>query len=94
MNTRDTIHSQLEHLQMKYVGTGHADTTKFEWGSNIQRDTLASFIAHHPMLTYFSMAQNQATGRTKYALLDKMLAPVGPPPVTGEDEEVGSDDDD
>jgi len=25
---KDTLHSQLEHLQMKYVGTGHADTNK------------------------------------------------------------------
>ena len=25
---RYAIHSQLEHLQAKYVGTGHADTTK------------------------------------------------------------------
>ena len=23
-----TVHAQLEHLQQKYVGTGHADTTK------------------------------------------------------------------
>jgi hypothetical protein len=23
-----TLHSQVEHLQMKYVGTGHADTNK------------------------------------------------------------------
>jgi hypothetical protein len=28
MNTKDTIHSQLEHLQMKYAGTGHSDTSK------------------------------------------------------------------
>ena len=25
---RYAAHSQLEHLQTKYVGTGHADTTK------------------------------------------------------------------
>ena len=25
---RHAVHSQLEHLQAKYVGTGHADTTK------------------------------------------------------------------
>ena len=25
---RFSVHSQLEHLQAKYVGTGHADTTK------------------------------------------------------------------
>ena len=24
-----TVYSQQEHLQMKYVGTGHADTTKW-----------------------------------------------------------------
>jgi hypothetical protein len=25
------LQSQLQHLQMKYVGTGHADTSKHEW---------------------------------------------------------------
>ena len=25
---RESLNTQLEHLQMKYVGTGHADTTK------------------------------------------------------------------
>lgn len=25
---RETLQTQLEHLQMKYVGTGHADITK------------------------------------------------------------------
>jgi splicing factor 3B subunit 5 len=33
---------QLEALQARYIGTGHADTTKFEWSSNIQRDSYAS----------------------------------------------------
>ena len=31
---RYNIHSQLEHLQSKYIGTGHADTTKFDWLTN------------------------------------------------------------
>ncbi|KAK4890642.1 hypothetical protein LTR27_010681 [Elasticomyces elasticus] len=30
---------QLEALQNKYIGTGHADTTKHEWTSNIARDS-------------------------------------------------------
>ena len=34
MGERYNIHSQLEHLQSKYIGTGHADTTKFEWMTN------------------------------------------------------------
>lgn len=28
MKEKFNIQTQLEHLQMKYVGTGHADTTK------------------------------------------------------------------
>ena len=34
MGERYNIHSQLEHLQSKYIGTGHADTTKYEWLTN------------------------------------------------------------
>ena len=32
---RFNINSQLEHLQSRYVGTGHADTNRFEWAVNI-----------------------------------------------------------
>jgi len=38
MGERYNIHSQLEHLQSKYIGTGHADTTKWEWLTNQHRD--------------------------------------------------------
>ena len=31
---RFNILSQMEHLQSKYMGTGHADTTKFEWATH------------------------------------------------------------
>lgn len=41
---RYNIHSQLEHLQSKYVGTGHADTAKWDWLTNINRDSLASYL--------------------------------------------------
>ncbi|KAJ5085796.1 hypothetical protein N7532_010567 [Penicillium argentinense] len=40
----------LEALQAKHVGTGHADTTKKEWFDNIVRDTAHSFIGHQPLL--------------------------------------------
>jgi len=30
-----TLQSQLEHLQSKYHGTGNADTTKYEWATNM-----------------------------------------------------------
>ena len=31
-------------MQSKYIGTGHADTSKFEWLLNQHRDTYASII--------------------------------------------------
>ncbi|SMQ45779.1 unnamed protein product [Zymoseptoria tritici ST99CH_3D7] len=46
---------QLESLQNKYIGTGHADTTKHEWTSNIARDSYASFQGHPPLLHYMAI---------------------------------------
>ncbi|CAH2052942.1 unnamed protein product, partial [Thlaspi arvense] len=63
---RFNINSQLEHLQAKYVGTGHADLSRFEWGVNIQRDSYASYIGHYPMLAYFAIAENESIGRERY----------------------------
>ncbi|RRT74308.1 hypothetical protein BHE74_00004467, partial [Ensete ventricosum] len=63
---RFNINSQLEHLQAKYVGTGHADLSRFEWAVNIQRDSYASYIGHYPVLAYFSIAENESIGRERY----------------------------
>lgn len=32
------------------------------------------------MLSYAAVAENNAVGRTKFNMLEKMLQPVGPPP--------------
>ena len=66
---RFNINSQLEHLQSKYIGTGHADLTRFEWAVNIHRDSYASYVGHHPMLAYFAIAENEAVGRVRYNFL-------------------------
>ena len=71
--------AQLEHLQSKYVGTGHSDTTRHEWITNQQRDSYASYIAHHSMLHYFAIAENESVGRMRYKLLQRMVVPCGPP---------------
>ncbi|KAL8196069.1 hypothetical protein R6Q57_025069 [Mikania cordata] len=63
---RFNINSQLEHLQAKYVGTGHADMNRFEWAVNIQRDSFASYVGHYPMLSYFAIAENESIGRERY----------------------------
>ena len=80
MGDRYNIHSQLEHLQSKYIGTGHADTTKWEWLTNQHRDTFASYIGHFDMLNYLSVAENEAKARLKFNYLKKMVQPCGPPP--------------
>ena len=60
----------IQQLQSKYVGTGHADTTKFEWASTQHRDTLASNIGHSDMMSFIAVAQNDAMGRVRYQLLE------------------------
>ncbi|RLN74847.1 hypothetical protein BBJ28_00022290, partial [Nothophytophthora sp. Chile5] len=82
---RFNVNRQWEHLQAKYVGTGHADTTKFEWAVNQHRDTLASHLGHSDMLAFFAVAENEAIGRVRYNMLEKMLQPCGPPPQKEED---------
>ncbi|KAF2805121.1 splicing factor 3B, subunit 5 [Mytilinidion resinicola] len=72
---------QLEALQARYVGTGHADTTKFEWTSNIARDTYSSYIGHPPMLEYISLGMGQPREKVRAQMIDKMIQPVGKPPA-------------
>ena len=43
MGDRYNIFSQMEHLQSKYNGTGHADLTKWEWMVHTHRDSYARF---------------------------------------------------
>jgi splicing factor 3B subunit 5 len=67
-------------LKARYVGTGHADLSKYEWLTNQHRDTLSSHIAHYDQLSYYSVATNESIGRTKYEFLQKMIQPCGPVP--------------
>lgn len=77
---RFNINSQLEHLQSRYVGTGHADTNRFEWAVNIHRDSYASYYGHHTMLQYFAIAENESIGRVKYNMMQVSAAIFPTPP--------------
>ncbi|KAF4090528.1 hypothetical protein AMELA_G00053720 [Ameiurus melas] len=77
--------SQLEHLQSKYIGTGHADTTKWEWLVNQHRDSYCSYMGHFDLLNYFSVAENESKARVRFNLMEKMLQPCGPPADKPED---------
>ena len=76
---------QLEALQNKYIGTGHADTTKHEWTSNIMRDSYASFQGHPSTLLYMSVGMGTNVEAVRRHCMERMVLPVGPPPAT-EDE--------
>jgi len=61
---------QLEALQARYVGTGHADTTKFEWTSNIARDTYASYIGHPPLLQYMAVGMGDSREKVRVMMIE------------------------
>ncbi|KAK4164170.1 splicing factor 3B subunit 5/RDS3 complex subunit 10 [Cladorrhinum sp. PSN259] len=71
---------ELERLQSKYIGTGHPDTTSWEWKTNIHRDTSASIVGHPPLLSYLALAQNEPIAKVRAETIRKMLQPIGPPP--------------
>lgn len=71
-----------EQLKARYVGTGHADMSKYEWLTNQHRDTYASHIGHYDQLSYYAVARNESIGRLKLEFLERMVQPCGPPPPT------------
>ena len=85
MTERYNIYSQLEHLQSKYIGTGHSDTSRFEWLLNQQRDTFASYQGHQDLVNFFAIAENESKARIRFNLMEKMIQPCGPPPEKADD---------
>lgn len=71
---------QLEALQAKYVGTGHADTTRHEWTNNIVRDSYASYIGHPPLLQYMALGMGESKDIVRGQMIEKMVRGVGKPP--------------
>ena len=70
----------LEAMQARYVGTGHADTTKYEWTSNIVRDSYASYVGHPPMLSYMAVGMGEPKEKVRAAMIEKMVRGAGNPP--------------
>ena len=69
----------LEALQAKYIGTGHADTTRHDWTNNIVRDSYASYLGHPEMLSYISLGMGEAREITRAKMVEGMVRGVGPP---------------
>ncbi|GMK58484.1 hypothetical protein CspeluHIS016_0505160 [Cutaneotrichosporon spelunceum] len=82
---RYTANTSLEQLHSRYVGTGHADMTKYEWVTHMHRDTLASIVGHPPLLAYLSIADGECQARERYEVIERMLQPCGVPPGKTDD---------
>ena len=76
---------QLESLQAKYVGTGHADTTRHEWTSNIIRDSYASYIGHPPLLAYMAIGMGESKEIVRAQMIEAMIKGAGEPPAREDD---------
>mmetsp|Transcript_16862 Transcript_16862/g.27330 ORF Transcript_16862/g.27330 Transcript_16862/m.27330 type:complete len:95 (+) Transcript_16862:62-346(+) len=83
-NVNLSLSQNWDHLQNKYVGTGNPDETKFQWGVQMQRDSIASHLGHSDLLSYFAVAENESVERVRLNLLEKMIQPCGPPPKSDE----------
>lgn len=75
-----TSSSKKKKKKAKHVGTGHADTSRFEWAVNMHRDTAASFVGHAHLANYLAVATNEHPARVREQLLCGMLLPCGLPP--------------
>mmetsp|Transcript_3887 Transcript_3887/g.5688 ORF Transcript_3887/g.5688 Transcript_3887/m.5688 type:complete len:101 (-) Transcript_3887:17-319(-) len=91
-NVNQSFSKNWEHLQVKNVGTGHPDISKYDWAVNHHRDSIASHIGHSDMLAFFSVAENESIGRMKFNLIERMVQPCGPPPQGPDDEDDDDDD--
>jgi hypothetical protein len=57
-------------VHARYTGTGHADTTKYEWATHHHRDTLASIVGHPPLLSYVALADGESQARERFEVIE------------------------
>jgi len=88
MSTAGGASISADQLKARYIGTGHADMTKYEFVTNQHRDTLASHVGHYDQLSYFAVAQNESIGRVRHNMLEKMVQPCGPPPKKTKEQQI------
>lgn len=79
------VQTELEQLQAKFVGTGHADLTKYEWTSNIHRDTNAAILGHPTLTSYHALAFNEPRAMIRTKMVENSISPCGPPPLKDDD---------
>ena len=72
----------MDHLQQRWIGTGHADLSRWEWAVHQQRDSYTTYISRASLLDYFAIAHGQTRQRVRYEFIKKMVKPVANQPLT------------
>ena len=80
-NVNISLSKNWEHLQNKFLGTGHPDMTRHELAVQNHRDTYATILGHHDMLLYAAAAEGVCGARMRLSLMERMIAPCGAPPA-------------
>lgn len=61
--------------------TPHPLSPPSEWAVNQHRDSYASHLGHQDLLSYFAVVQNEAIGRARFNMMERMVQPCGPAPA-------------
>ncbi|KKY28015.1 putative splicing factor 3b subunit 10 [Diplodia seriata] len=75
---------QLEQLQARYVGTGHADTSPFEFKTNYMRDYRASVVGHPELLQHTAIGMGVSRERVRLAQIEAMIVAAGHAPPSAQ----------
>ena len=75
-NVNISLSRNWEHLQNKYVGTGHPAISKHAWLENQRRDGIAAHVMDKSMLRYIAVSQSKHPARAKFELLNRMIKPT------------------
>lgn len=65
--------SLFQSSQLFFVSCNKLTQTlsaRSEWMVNQHRDSYASYIGHHPMLSYFAVAENESIARVKFNMVE------------------------
>ena len=55
---------------MKNIRSEHISLIHSEWLVNQHRDSYASYIGHHALISYFAVAQNESVARVKFEFVE------------------------
>ena len=86
-NVNVSFSKNWEHLKTKFVGTGHPDQQRHDWVVQHHRDSISTAVGHADMLDFFAAGENEAPGRIRFSMLERLLQPCGPPPKLEAEEE-------